>query len=111
MDAIDAKLSIFVQLKTSDSQKLGPNHMAFGVHRTSIASIRAALRQQWLASRIEESVIINGSGSYLGDGAIGSSASRPPVVMAKRVDGARIGHGTASFQTERILPLAIMRNE
>ena len=83
VDAIDAKLSIFVQLKTSDSAKaLGPNRMAFDVHRTSIASIRAALRQQWLASRIEESVIINGSGSYLGDGAIGLSASRPPVVMA-----------------------------
>jgi hypothetical protein len=77
LQCIDVR--IFLQLKTADTAKeLGPSRISFGVTAKAADVLRAALRQPWLAARLEDAVIVNGSGSVLSAtaGADGR-ASRP----------------------------------
>ena len=69
IEALEAPVRLFVQLKMADTAKaLGPNRMSFGVHRSELRMLKAALDQPWLKMLLEEVAIVNGSSSFSGIG-------------------------------------------
>ena len=78
VEALGCPVRILLQLKTEDSMKeLSVSRMGFGVHTAPVAALKSALLLPWLASRLEEAVIVNGSGSFLG--ALTPSADNRPA--------------------------------
>lgn len=64
------KTRIFLHLKLNDSDKTsGLSGQKFRSHKeSSLLSILATMEQPWIAKHIGEAVVLNGSGSYSGEG-------------------------------------------
>ena len=80
---------LFLLLKTLDSSKLaaqgGLGAVSFKQHvgEATVDGLRATLRLPWLAPRIGEAVIVNGSGSYTHGDPTDGDCNRPPYCVAQ----------------------------
>lgn len=68
--ASPSKTRIFLHLKLNDSDKTsGLSGQKFRSHKeSSLLSILATMEQPWIAKHIGEAVVLNGSGSFSGEG-------------------------------------------